>query len=133
MWRLLYSGPASSPARSFTPKTTGLAVKKKSRRGTDIQPAGARAWPLFAERPSERPSDAIEDRLRLDNNRLGCGNMHRRRNFLRLTLLHLDGLVQVMDRAGLRVILAMFGFSAKHHNADHQRTNQRRETGPPTG
>jgi hypothetical protein len=81
MWHLLYSGQAFSPARFFTPKTTGLAVKKNLRRGTDVQPARPRAWP----RLTERPGYAIEDRLRLDNNRLGCGSLHRRRNFLRLT------------------------------------------------
>jgi len=75
----------------------------------------------------------MEDRLRFYNNRFGCGNLQGRRNSLRLAFFHLDGLVQVMNRAWLRVILAVFGFGAKRHDADHQRTNQPRQTGPPNG
>ncbi len=66
-------------------------------------------------------------------NRFECGNLHWRRSFLRMAGLHLDCLVQVMDSAGLRVVLAMFGFGAERHNADYKRTNERCEADPSPG
>ncbi len=68
----------------------------------------------------------MENRPDLDRNRLDCSGLYRRRSPLRVRGFHLDCLVQVLDCARLRLVLASFGLSAKRHDANDQRTNQRR-------